>query len=69
MAKLHNLATIPPGSIWRGDGVIDFKEERRDTDIIKELLKESDETGKELFVKPGFTTKGRADDIKKVVKK
>ena len=69
MAKLHNLATVPPGSIWRGNGVVDFVEDRRDNDIIKELLKESDETGKELFVKPGFVTKGRADGIKKVVKK
>lgn len=69
MAKLNHMADIPPGAIWRGDGVFDFVSERKDPAVIKELLSEVDETGKVLFKKAGFTVKGRADAIKKVVKK
>ena len=69
MAKLQQLSVVPNGSIWRGNGIVDFITDRRDNDIIKELLKENDETGKELFKKPGFDVNGRAGDIKKVVKK
>lgn len=60
MVKLNHMASIPPGSIWRGNGVFDYISDQKDPAVIKELLSEHDDSGKVLFKKTGFKVKGRA---------
>jgi len=56
LARLVNMSEVPNFSIYRGDGMFDFYDEK-DQAPIEETLVEVDEDGNEVFRKPGFTTK------------
>ena len=64
VATLHNLTPVPPGSIWRDDGVFDFVADEEPFNI-KERLSEHDEQLNLVFKKAGLKIEGRAEKLKK----
>ena len=60
ITTLHNLTPVPPGSIWRDDGVFDFVADE-EPENIKEKLSEFDDQLKKIFKKRGLKIKGRAE--------
>ena len=54
IVTLENFSPVPPGSIYRGAGKVDFISEKI-PDEVKERLAELDDKGREVFRKPGFT--------------
>lgn len=63
LATLNNLAHIPPGSIYRGNGKWDFKADKL-PDIVKEKLKEVKDDGTAIFTKAGEKVKTASDLVK-----
>jgi hypothetical protein len=65
LITLQPWAHVPRGSIYRGNGKVDFYAETiPDANVVKEKLKEVKETGVVDYVKPGEKTKTSAE-IKK----
>lgn len=65
LVTLANWAHVPPGSIHRGSGKIDFKADViPGPAVVKEKLKEVNDKGTVEFVKTGEKTK-TAEELKK----
>ena len=65
LVTLANWAHVPPGSIHRGSGKIDFKADAiPGPAVVKEKLKEVNDKGVVEFAKPGEKTK-TTEELKK----
>lgn len=53
IVTLENFAPVPPRSIYRGAGKVDFFSDKLPEEV-KERLAELDDQGQVVFRKPGF---------------
>ena len=68
-ATLHDNTPVPPGSIYRGDGMVEF-ETTKEPEAITKKLAEYDKEEKVYFKdKSIYKLKLRADDVVKSDKK
>jgi len=62
LITIQNWAHVPRGSIYRGNGKVDFYADALpDANVVKEKLKEVKETGVVDYVKPGEKVKTSAE--------
>ena len=65
LISLQNMCHVPKGSIFRGNGKVDFYADTiPDANVVKEKLKEVKENGTVDYVKPGEKIKTSAELIK-----